>query len=46
MLELISPSSIPQQLDQVLRAGLRLFPLDLRGKSVVLRPNLADYMPG
>lgn len=35
-----------QQLDQVLREGLRLFPLDLRGKKVVLKPNLVDYLPG
>lgn len=35
-----------QQLDQVLREGLRLFPLDVRSKTVVLKPNLVDYLPG
>jgi uncharacterized protein (DUF362 family) len=35
-----------QQLDEVLRQGLRLFPLDVRGKTVVLKPNLVDYLPG
>jgi uncharacterized protein (DUF362 family) len=35
-----------QQLDQVLREGLRLFPLDVRGKTVLLKPNLVDYIPG
>lgn len=35
-----------QQLEQVLREGLRLFPLDLRAKTVVLKPNLVDYLPG
>jgi len=35
-----------QQLDQILAAGLRLFPLDVRGKTVVLKPNLVDYIPG
>jgi uncharacterized protein (DUF362 family) len=35
-----------QELDQVLREGLRLFPLDVRGKTVVLKPNLVDYLPG
>jgi uncharacterized protein (DUF362 family) len=35
-----------QQLDHILRGGLRLFPLDLRGKTVVLKPNLVDYLPG
>jgi uncharacterized protein (DUF362 family) len=35
-----------QQLDQVLGAGLRLFRIDVRGKTVVLKPNLVDYAPG
>ena len=35
-----------QQLDQVLRDGLRLFPLNVRGKTVVLKPNLVDSLPG
>jgi uncharacterized protein (DUF362 family) len=35
-----------QQLDQVLRDGLQLFPLDVRGKTVVLKPNLVDYLRG
>lgn len=34
-----------QQLDQTLREGLRLFPLDVRGKTVLLKPNLVDYLP-
>jgi uncharacterized protein (DUF362 family) len=34
------------QLDQILAAGLRLFPLNVRGKTVVLKPNLVDYIPG
>ncbi len=35
-----------QELDQVLLNGLQLFPLDVRGKTVVLKPNLVDYLPG
>ena len=35
-----------QELDQVLLKGLQLFPLDIRGKTVVLKPNLVDYLPG
>ena len=35
-----------QQLDQLLAAGLRLFPIDVRGKTVVLKPNVVDYIPG
>jgi len=34
------------QLDQILAAGLRLFPINVRGKAVVLKPNLVDYIPG
>ncbi len=35
-----------QQLDQIVLAGLRLFPIDVRGKTVLLKPNLVDYIPG
>jgi uncharacterized protein (DUF362 family) len=35
-----------QQLDQILGEGLRLFSIDLRGQTVVLKPNLVDYLPG
>ncbi len=35
-----------QKLDQILAAGLRLFPINVRGKTVVLKPNLVDYIPG
>jgi uncharacterized protein (DUF362 family) len=35
-----------QQLDQILAAGLSLFPINVRGKTVVLKPNLVDYIPG
>ena len=35
-----------EQLDQILREGLQLFPLDVRDKTVVLKPNLVDYLPG
>ena len=35
-----------QQLDQILGEGLRLFPIDVRGRKVVLKPNLVDYLPG
>ena len=35
-----------QELDQLLAAGLRLFPINLTAKTVVLKPNLVDYIPG
>ena len=34
------------ELDQSLAAGLRLFPINVRDKTVVLKPNLVDYTPG
>jgi uncharacterized protein (DUF362 family) len=35
-----------QQLDRTLAAGLRLFSINVTGKTVVLKPNLVDYIPG
>jgi uncharacterized protein (DUF362 family) len=35
-----------QELDQIVFAGLRLFPINVTGKTVVLKPNLVDYIPG
>ena len=35
-----------QNLFDILLAGMRLFPLDVRGKNVVLKPNLVDYASG
>jgi uncharacterized protein (DUF362 family) len=33
-------------LDNTLIEGLRLFGLDLRGKAILLKPNLVEYIPG
>jgi hypothetical protein len=33
-------------LDRALIEGLRLFDLNLRGKTVLLKPNLVEYIPG
>ncbi len=35
-----------QDINQTLAAGLRLFPIHVQGKTVVLKPNLVDYIPG
>jgi len=35
-----------QQLGRIVEEGLRLFPMNVRGKTVVLKPNLVDYLPG
>src|SRR5438093_2568003 len=34
------------RLDQLVFDGLRLFHLDVRGKSVLLKPNIVEYIPG
>lgn len=33
-------------IEDSLRRGLRLFRLDVKGKTVVFKPNLVDYIPG
>lgn len=35
-----------QRIDEILASGLRLFRIDVQGKTVVLKPNLVDYIPG
>ena len=35
-----------QELGQLLVVALRLFPINVRGKTVVLKPNLVDFIPG
>jgi uncharacterized protein (DUF362 family) len=43
---ILQADSYSQGLDQILRHGLDLFHLDVCGKSVLLKPNLVDYIPG
>jgi len=38
--------SYSEDLGQILRSGLDLFYLNVRGKTVLLKPNLVDYIPG
>jgi uncharacterized protein (DUF362 family) len=38
--------SYSQNLIELLRRGLDLFHLDVRGRAVLLKPNLVDYIPG
>ena len=38
--------SYSQNLSEVLRRGLDLFHMDVRGRTVLLKPNLVDYIPG
>ena len=35
-----------QRIDEVVASGLRLFRINVHGKTVVLKPNLVDYIPG
>jgi uncharacterized protein (DUF362 family) len=35
-----------QRIDGVLASGLRLFRINVQGKTVILKPNLVDYIPG
>lgn len=43
---ILHEDSYSGRLDQVLMEGLRLFELNLRGKTVLLKPNLVEYIPG
>src|SRR5262245_37213298 len=43
---IIHQDSYAARLDQTLMEGLLLFKLDLRGKTVLLKPNLVEYIPG
>jgi uncharacterized protein (DUF362 family) len=43
---ILNADAYSQALDQILRHGLDLFHLDVRGKSVLLKPNLVDYIAG
>jgi uncharacterized protein (DUF362 family) len=43
---ILRAESYSQTLEQVLLPGLDLFQLNVRGKTVLLKPNLVDYIPG
>lgn len=43
---ILNVDSYSGRLAQVLEEGLRQFAIDVRGKRVVLKPNLVDYLPG
>ena len=34
------------KVEKILESALRLFPIDVAGKTVLLKPNLVDYLPG
>src|SRR5204863_10011228 len=41
----LSADQYSDKLDQLVYEGLRLFKLNVRGKSVLLKPNLVEYIP-
>jgi uncharacterized protein (DUF362 family) len=43
---ILNADSYSERLEQILWQGLCLFHLDVRRKSVLLKPNLVDYIPG
>src|SRR5438128_840765 len=43
---ILKADSYSSTLDQILMDGLKLFKLDLRGKTILLKPNLVEYLPG
>ena len=43
---ILRAESYSHDLEQILRSGLDLFQLDVRGKTVLLKPNLVDFISG
>jgi uncharacterized protein (DUF362 family) len=43
---ILHANSYARSLEEKIRDGLRLFGLELRGKAVLLKPNLVEYIPG
>ena len=43
---ILRAESYSHDLEQILRSGLDLFQLDVRGRTVLLKPNLVDFIPG
>jgi uncharacterized protein (DUF362 family) len=43
---ILHADSYARSLEEKITDGLRLFGLELRGKSVLLKPNLVEYIPG
>src|SRR5215471_19138732 len=43
---ILDTDSYARSLEEKITDGLRLFGLELRGKTVLLKPNLVEYIPG
>src|SRR6187431_3268260 len=42
---ILTATAYTDKLDDLIYDGLRLFDLNLRGKSILLKPNLVEYIP-
>src|SRR5262245_19735289 len=42
----VTTDQYSEKLDELIFQGVRLFDLDVRGKSLLLKPNLVEYIPG
>jgi uncharacterized protein (DUF362 family) len=45
-LAILNADRYSDKLDELVHDGLQLFNLDVRGKSVLLKPNIVEYIPG
>lgn len=43
---ILTAAAYSDKLDGIVYEGLRLFDLQLRGKTVLLKPNIVEYIPG
>ena len=43
---ILTATTYSDKLDGIVYDGLRLFALSLRGKTILLKPNLVEYIPG
>jgi len=43
---ILTATAYSDKLDEIVYDGLRLFDLNLRGKTILLKPNLVEYLPG
>jgi hypothetical protein len=43
---ILNADQYSDKLDDLVHDGLRLFNLDVRGRSVLLKPNIVEYIPG
>jgi uncharacterized protein (DUF362 family) len=46
MVAVLNCEGYSEEIEQLLLDGLKLFPIDVRGKSVLLKPNLVEDLPG